>query len=98
MNAASFRYIAGLYESAVDSGLDVQAIRLFLAEHGVRRTPAQIVYDLDTVFEFTDYADTHPAPPPDNLTAIDAAVEAMTWKEVRLFNDAWDAGIRTAYR
>jgi hypothetical protein len=95
---AKFNYVASLYERCVDASMDVHAIRLFLAEHGIRRSPAQVVYDLTYVYEFASYADSHPAPPPHNLTAIDAAVEAMSWKEVRLFNEAWDNGIRTAYR
>lgn len=93
---ASFNYIAAQYEAAVDKGLDVHAIRLFLAEHGIRRTPAQVAHDLTYVYQFTGYADSHPAPPPINLAALDSSMEAMTLKEVRQFNDAWDAGIRTA--
>jgi hypothetical protein len=88
MTTASFNYVAALYESAVDSGLDVQAIRLFLAEHGIRRTPAQVVYDLDTVFEFTDYADSHPAPARQTVKQFDASMSA---KQVRLFNEEWEA-------
>lgn len=93
---AAFNFLASLYEQCVDSGLDVRAIRLFLAEHGIRRTPAQVAHDLDTVFEFTGYADTHPAPPPKTLAELDKVMDAMTEKEVTRFNQAWDAGIRTA--
>ena len=62
MNAAS-RYIARLYESAIDSGLDLSAIRLNLASHGIARSPAMIRHDLDHTYSFTGYAASHPAPP-----------------------------------
>ena len=61
MNAAS-KYLARLYETAVDSGLDVGAIRLHLASHGVARSPAMVRHELDNVFSFCGYADSHPAP------------------------------------
>lgn len=56
------RYIASLYEGAVDLGLDVEAIRVRLAARGVLKTPAQVRYDLDHVFGFWGYAESHPAP------------------------------------
>jgi len=91
MTTATFNYVASLYESAVDSGLDVQAIRLFLAEHGIRRTPAQVVHDLDYMYAFTGYADSHPAPAMKTAAELDKELEAMTQKEVGDFNRAWDA-------
>jgi hypothetical protein len=96
MTGASFNYVASLYEAALDSGLDVQAIRLRLAEHGIRRTTVQVVYDLDTVFEFVGYAASHPAPPAQAKAELDKAMDAMTEREISAFNRAWDAGIRTA--
>lgn len=59
MNAAS-RYIAGLYESAVDRGLHLEAIRLELASRGIPRSAAQVRHDLDSVYCFHGYSDTHP--------------------------------------
>lgn len=70
MNAAS-RYLAGLYEQAIDRGLNVEALRLHLASRGIARSPAMIRHELDHVFEFAGYADSHPAPAAMSLTQID---------------------------
>jgi hypothetical protein len=70
MDAAS-KYLARLYENAVDRGLDLTAIRHYLASHGIARTPAQVEHDLDTVFSFEGYTTNHPAPEVLSLTQID---------------------------
>lgn len=74
LTPAALRYIGRLYESAVDEGLDLGAIRLFLTSKGIPRTPGQVRYDLDHVFSFHGYAASHPAPPVVSLTQIDAAM------------------------
>lgn len=84
MTTASFNYIAAQYEGAVDMGLDVQAIRLRLAEHGIRRTPAQVLHDLDYVYAFTGYADSHQPLPALTMAESDTIIDNMTPKEVRL--------------
>ena len=66
------RYIASQYEVCVDAGLDVEAIRLHLAIHGIRRTPGQVADDLIHTYSFTGYAATHPAPPVKTLAELDA--------------------------
>lgn len=70
MNAAH-RYIASLYESAVDRGLHLEAIRLELASRGIARSPAQVRHDLDSVYCFGDYSERHPAPESPSLAQID---------------------------
>jgi hypothetical protein len=74
MNAAS-RYLARLYESAVDSGLDLGAIRLYLASRGIARSPGQLLYDLDHNYAFHGYAASHPAPTALSLAQIDRQFE-----------------------
>jgi hypothetical protein len=71
MNAAS-RYIAGLFEAAVDRQLDLEQIRLFLASKGVARTPAQVSHDLDRVYCFHGYTGRHPAPAVLTMKQVDA--------------------------
>jgi hypothetical protein len=62
MNAAQ-KYLARLYEWAIDANLDVEAIRLYLAARGIARSPAMIRHDLDVVYQFAGYSDSHqPAP------------------------------------
>jgi hypothetical protein len=73
MNAAT-HYIARLYESCVDRGLDLEATRLYLASRGIARTPGQVVYDLDHVFEFSGYSASHPAPAVQSLEEFDETV------------------------
>lgn len=94
MTTATFNYVAAMYEKAVDRDLDVTAIRRFLAEHGVRRTPAQVLHDLDTVFQFTGYADSHPAPTGLTTEQLDASIDSMSSTQVRRHNDAWEASWR----
>jgi hypothetical protein len=55
------KYVGLLYERCVDQGLDVDEVRRYLLEHGVVRTPGQVAYELEHVYEFHGYVDTHPA-------------------------------------
>lgn len=68
------KYIAGLYEWAVDAQLDLEAIRRHLAARGVRRSPAQVVDDLTHAYGFHGYADNHLAPDLADVAAFDAAI------------------------
>lgn len=74
MNAAS-KYLARLYELAVDRGLDTEAIRLHLLSRGVARSPAQVAYDLNHVFCFTGYAASHPPVPARTVKEWDRAID-----------------------
>ena len=75
-------YVAGLYEQAVDAGYDVHAIRQHLADKGVARTPGQLRHDLDTVYGFHGYYDSHPAPAVQDVAAMDRAIDQMTSKQL----------------
>ena len=66
------RYVATRYEEAVDAGLDVEAVRLYLLSKGIPRTPAQVRYELDEVYGFHQYADQHPAAVRHTYGEIDA--------------------------
>lgn len=69
MTPATFRYIARLYEQAVDAGLNVEAIRHYLASRGILRSTFQIVDELDRVYSFAGYSASHPPAP--SVTAQD---------------------------
>lgn len=88
------RYVASLYETAVDANMHLDAIRCHLAAHGVPRTPAQVAHDLDTVYAFTGYADSHPAPSPSDTAALDRAIDSMTPKELRQYDAACCSPVR----
>lgn len=71
LNAAD-KYVAGKYEKAVGKQLNLEEIRLFLLAEGIKRTPAQVINDLDVRFSFHGYAGSHPAPPKLTYAEIDA--------------------------
>ena len=71
MNAAA-RYIASVYESCIDRSLNLAQIGQELAQRGIRRTPYQLRHDLDHVYGFLGYADSHPAPAPLTQKQMDA--------------------------
>lgn len=77
------RYIAAQYETGVDAQLDLDAMRRFLLTRGLKRSPAQVVHELDNVFCFTGYAASHPAPALIDLDDIDRAIDRMTPQEIR---------------
>jgi hypothetical protein len=62
LTAAGFRYLAGLYEHCVDSGLNVVEIQHYLGRKGVNRPLLQVKHELTNVFEFPGYVEAHPAP------------------------------------
>lgn len=67
-------YLCRLYETCVDADMDVEAIRLYLLEQGIRKTPAMIVDDLEHTFGFLGYAASHPAPAKPDTARIDAMI------------------------
>ncbi|MDQ2818827.1 MAG: hypothetical protein M3Y65_00220 [Pseudomonadota bacterium] len=91
MTTATFNYIAAQYEAAVDTDLDVHVIGLFLAEHGIRRTLAQVAHDLDYVYAFTFYADSHPAPTGQAMAQMDALIDSMSPMQLSDDSRAWEA-------
>lgn len=68
------RYVGTRYEEAVDAGLDLEALRLYLLSKGIKRTPAQVRYELDEVYGFHQYAEQHPAPARRTCEEIDAVL------------------------
>lgn len=67
-------YVATQYEAAVDQQLDVDALRLFLLERGIKRSPAQVAWELEETYGFLGYASRHPASHKPDLAEFDAAV------------------------
>jgi len=65
------KYIASKYERAVGKQLNLEAIRLYLLSHGIKRTPGQVVFDLDERYGFYGYAASHPAAPKLTYAEID---------------------------
>jgi hypothetical protein len=59
---ASQKYLAGLYESAVDADMDTDQIRRYLLSKGIVRTPGTVAWELEHLFGFVGYAESHPAP------------------------------------
>ena len=80
------KYIASRYEEAVDLGLDLDAVRAYLLAHGIKRTPAAVVFDLDVTYGFHDYVNSHPAPANMSTEVMDRIIDQMKVREAkRLF-------------
>ena len=68
------KYIASLYEQAVDACLDTNQVRRYLLDRGVLRTPGQVAWELEHEFGFIGYADSHQPAPAMSQAAYDRAV------------------------
>jgi hypothetical protein len=63
--SAAQQYICGLYEQAIGLDLDTDQIRRYLLKKGVVKTPGTVAWELEHLFGFTGYADSHqPKPQP----------------------------------
>lgn len=72
---AAQQFLASVYEEAVDQGLDVDAMRRYLLERGIKRTPLQVEDELQNTFGFYGYAASHPPRPVMSVKAWDRAVD-----------------------
>lgn len=77
-------YVATQYEAAVDQQLDVEALRLFLLEHGIKRTPAQVAWELEEKYGFYGYASRNPAPAKPDTKALDAVIDRTPLKSAKV--------------
>ena len=78
------KYIASRYEEAVGLQLDLDEVRAYLLAHGIKRTPAQVVHELDTVYEFYGYAASHAAPAHVSTAVLDKIIDRMSDRDVKL--------------
>lgn len=88
------RYIASLYESAIGLRLNLDEVRAYLLAHGVKRTPAAVVHDLDEVYAFAGYTASHPAPAPVSTAVLDKIIDRMPDRDIKLLPipTAWPYG------
>lgn len=77
-------YIASRYEEAVGLRLNLDEVRAYLLAHGIPRTPAQVVYDLDETYQFYGYAASHAAPAPVSTAVLDKIIDRMSDRDVKL--------------
>jgi len=78
------RYIASLYESAIGLRLNLDEVRAYLLAHGVKRTPAAVVHDLDEVYAFAGYASSHMAPVHVSTAQLDKIIDRMADRDIKL--------------
>jgi hypothetical protein len=78
------KYIASRYEQAVGLRLDLDEVRAYLLAHGIPRTPAQVVHELDEVYAFAGYASSHAAPAQVSTAVLDRAIDRMSDRDVKL--------------
>lgn len=76
-------YLSTLYEHAVDADMDIDAMRLYLLDQGVKRSPAQLVDELENTFGFLGYAKRRPAPAKPDTRMLDALIDRTPLKSVR---------------
>lgn len=76
-------YVATQYEAAVDQQLDIEAMRLFLLEQGIKRSPAQVAWELEEKYGFYGYASRYPAPAKPDTRALDALIDRTPLKSAK---------------
>ena len=76
-------YIATRYEQAVGLRLNLDEVRAYLLAHGITRTPAQVVFDLDETYGFYGYASSHPAPAKLSTAVMDRMIDRMSDREIK---------------
>lgn len=84
MLTAAEKFVAAKYEAGVDAQLDLDAMRRFLLTHGIKRSPAAVVFDLDERYGFYGYAASHPAPPFQTYAEIDAGLRRSNQNTIGL--------------
>jgi hypothetical protein len=78
------KYIASRYEQAVGLRLNLDEVRAYLLAHGIPRTPAQVVHELDEVYAFAGYADSHQPPAHVSTAQLDKIIDRMSDRDVKL--------------
>lgn len=78
------KYIASRYEQAVGLRLNLDEVRAYLLAHGIPRTPAQVVFDLDETYGFYGYAASHAAPAHVSTAVLDKIIDRMSDRDVKL--------------
>ena len=77
------QYVASKYEAGVDQQLDIDALRLFLLEQGIKRSPAQVAWELEEKYGFYGYASRYPAPAKPDTRALDALIDRTPLKSAK---------------
>ena len=77
-------YIASRYEEAVGLRLNLDEVRAYLLAHGIKRTPAQVVHELDETYQFYGYASSHPAPAQVSTAQLDKIIDGMPYRDIKL--------------
>lgn len=83
LTAAAFKYVGGLYETAVDAGMHLAEIQEHLRAHGINKSLWQVRNDLNNVFGFPSYADAHTAPPRPDVAELDKMIDRMPERLLR---------------
>lgn len=83
MLTSAQKYIASRYEEAVGLRLNLDEVRAYLLAHGIPRTPAQVVHELDTVYEFYGYAASHQPPAPVSTAVLDKIIDRMPDADIK---------------
>lgn len=77
------KYIASRYEEAVGLRFNLDEVRAYLLAHGIPRTPAQVLFDLDETYQFYGYASSHAAPAHVSTAVLDKIIDRMPDADIK---------------
>jgi len=74
LSQAVFLHVGEIYEQAVDAGMHLGDVQRHLGSHGIHKPMLAIKNELNNLYCFYGYADSHPAPRVMSYAEVDAAL------------------------
>jgi len=88
LSEAVFLHVGEIYEQAVDAGMHLGDVQRHLGSRGIHKPMLAIKNDLNNLYCFYNYADTHPAPPLISYAEADAALAKLGRRTILPTNSA----------
>jgi hypothetical protein len=74
LSQAVFLHVGEIYEQAVDAGMHLGDVQRHLGSHGIHKPMLAIKNELNNLYCFYGYADSHPAPRVMSYAEVDAVL------------------------
>ncbi|MFC3471997.1 hypothetical protein ACFOHT_19425 [Massilia oculi] len=71
LTQSAFNYVGAIYEEAIDAGMHLGDVQHHLSRNGIHKSLLAIKIELNDLYCFHRYAETHPAPPTQTYEQID---------------------------